>query len=778
MNKWESFTAVPRKFSAGEFAQPDAFYGPVYSWVWNAPVTEAGIREQIDEMARAGIRSFYVIPEPPEFRPTSMITTMTPEYLSPTFFERIRLAVEYGREQGMTVWIYDEGGWPSGSACGQVTKLRPDLASKRLASRTLTLNHAPYAPGEDVLAAFVGKKRIFAGETPETVTEFYLETVSDFIPDLLEPDTVPLFMELTHRRYAEALGDLLDSVVPCVFIDEPNIFMPEFPCDLPERFREEYGYDLLDHLYAVTDPAGGKPRADYCRLIGRLLTERLGKPIQDWCRARGLLFTGHLDKDHDLGQWVNAYAEPFASEKLLDLPGIDVIWNQIRPSDTCPVADGDPFFPRLAPSAASQSGRLLSLSETFGVYGNALTPEDMRWICNYQIVRGIQIMNPMIVPYGREGALAFGERPYFSREIPGHTHLTQWNRHMNRISYFMSLGLPEVSCALYLPTEESWNDPRVLESYRRTGMALEDRGLDFELIDRAGLEQATVENGLLKLGLARYRGVIVPEGVRLPGALAAKLAKLDEQFEAFAVSDQPSFKIRCRRFENEHYVMVFNQSTQTQTGTVKLDTDLPCYRAEAANGLLRPFANPLMLEAGEECLILVTAEPVAAVSEGSCVSVQAGRLLRCRQTMALILDEAGMHRDETHRELTPAADFAAMVGPAFSGEIAYTYEFDLDAPGRAILTVERLEHSAQVTVNGKDAGYLSLKPWRLEVAVQAGRNEIVLTVANRGGNRYGATDPYAWFDAPHIGPYNDREQVEERNCRDGGLDGVKLEIYQ
>ena len=46
MENWNSYLTEPRKFSPADFAVPDPFYGPVYSWVWNAPVDEQIIRNQ------------------------------------------------------------------------------------------------------------------------------------------------------------------------------------------------------------------------------------------------------------------------------------------------------------------------------------------------------------------------------------------------------------------------------------------------------------------------------------------------------------------------------------------------------------------------------------------------------------------------------------------------------------------------------------------------------------------------------------------------------------
>jgi len=41
---------------------------PAYAWLWNTQITKSEIRRQIDEMYENGIRAFYVLAEPPEFR--------------------------------------------------------------------------------------------------------------------------------------------------------------------------------------------------------------------------------------------------------------------------------------------------------------------------------------------------------------------------------------------------------------------------------------------------------------------------------------------------------------------------------------------------------------------------------------------------------------------------------------------------------------------------------------------------------------------------------------
>ena len=60
---------------------PPSRYSACYVWAWNAKITRDETERQIGEMLKAGIKAFCIIPEPKEFRPTSMKTYLEPEYL-------------------------------------------------------------------------------------------------------------------------------------------------------------------------------------------------------------------------------------------------------------------------------------------------------------------------------------------------------------------------------------------------------------------------------------------------------------------------------------------------------------------------------------------------------------------------------------------------------------------------------------------------------------------------------------------------------------------------
>ena len=89
-------------------------YHPAYAWLWNSTITKEGIRAQIEEMYEAGIRAFYIIGEPKEFRPDRRRTYLSPDYLSEAYVELVYYAFQVAEEQGMYTWLYNEGGFPSG----------------------------------------------------------------------------------------------------------------------------------------------------------------------------------------------------------------------------------------------------------------------------------------------------------------------------------------------------------------------------------------------------------------------------------------------------------------------------------------------------------------------------------------------------------------------------------------------------------------------------------------------------------------------------------------
>lgn len=535
------------RFSMAAFQNADTPFQPAYAWIWNDQIESAELRRRLDGLRRAGIRTVYVLPEPKNFRPERIRTFLEPDYLTDEFMRLVREAAEYALSIGMNVWMYDEGGWPSGGACGRTVEKHPRMIRKALCAREETLPaETAYVLKANDVAAFTAEngalRRVKPGERfPEkrTLTVYGVWLGEGWTTDSLQDGIGQAFVEETHERYAKFLGDLFPRV-PFMFTDEPGTGSFPWPDGFAEKFLSRFGYDLRDHLpalFSLSEDASGmdaRAREDYRALQGELFRANYMRPIHDWCRRNGVRFTGHLDIDHMTdGCMAHGYGTVLQQLREFDVPGVDVIWRQIDiPKDGKPACyEGNGFFERFASSAAAQTGGTLAVTESFGVYGASLTGKLARFVILHQLARGVNVFNFMCLSYTPKNALALVERPEYVEEMPGFFHLRGLNDFTARASWLMQLGAPAARAALYFPARDIWaggtRAKNAIDGFERLGQALERAQVDFDILDEEGLRMAARDGNALTLGLARYETVLVPRGATLSDALREKLRGVD-----------------------------------------------------------------------------------------------------------------------------------------------------------------------------------------------------------------------------------------------------------
>ena len=577
-------------FSLSSFQNADTAFQPAYAWIWNDQIETGELRRRLEGMRRAGIRTVYVLPEPKNFRPETMRTFLEPDYLTDDFMRLVREAAEYALSLGMNVWMYDEGGWPSGGACGRTVETHPRMLRKALVPRDERLPAGqPYAPGADDVAAFTlesgALRRVKSGEGfPEAraLTVYGVQLGEGWTTDSLQDGIGKAFVEKTHERYTRFLGDLFDRI-PFMFTDEPGTGRFPWPDGFAEKFLARFGYDLRDHLPALfnleEDVSGADARAreDYRALQGELFRDNYMKPIHDWCRQNGVCSTGHLDIDHLTdGCMAHGYGTVLQALREFDVPGVDVIWRQIDfPRDgRLACSEGNGFFERFASSAAAQTGGTLAVTESFGVYGASLTGELARFVILHQLVRGINVFNFMCMSYTPHNALSLVERPEWVEEMPGFFHLRGLNDFTARASWLMQLGKPAARTALYFPARDIWaggtRAKNAIARFEQLGQALERAQIDFDILDEEGLRMASRDGNALALGLARYEAVLVPDGSTLSDALREKLQNVDAPAKPVLLCDGPTLRARARELPGgETLVLVFNESDQPLRANVQ-----------------------------------------------------------------------------------------------------------------------------------------------------------------------------------------------------------------
>ena len=107
-------------------------------------------------------------------------------------------------------------------------------------------------------------------------------------------------------------------------------------------------------------------------------------------------------------------------------------------------------FPKYASSVAHQAGTPWSWTESFSAYVCALTLEEMKWITDFQFVRGINLLISGQALLSTKGHYMGSIRPMFGRENPVSATWT-YHAYTARLSYLLSLGRPVILAAILLP---------------------------------------------------------------------------------------------------------------------------------------------------------------------------------------------------------------------------------------------------------------------------------------------------------------------------------------
>lgn len=768
---------------------------PAYTWLWNTAITAEGIKKRIDEMYECGIRAFYVIGEPNNFRPTLRRTFLSPEYLSDKYVELLYYAYSYAEKKGMHTWLYNEGGFPSGMVCGKIRKDHPELAKKTLKITSVQLEKdEPYVPSPQALAAFVGEKRIREGDSfseETTVTEY---RHGDDNGNTIQTDNASfrnteLFLEYTHERLKKRFGDSMGSRITLMFDDEA--YMGEWTDGLEKLFYERYGYDIADYLpyvKEVIEPktiAQYRAKSDYCMLCGDLVRNNYFIPMRTWLRKNGMYSTGHLDKDHRSDNCIsNRYGNTMHTLRAFDVPGVDVIWSQIDyPTNGKNVEDGMEFFPRMASSAARQLGHSRCMSESLAVYGAHVTPDLMRYTVNYQAVRGISLFNFMVMSYGKENALPLQYRPSYIPENPSMNRLSEINEYTARLSHLLQESRAVIDTALYYPARSICAGGKLgkvaSDSFDMLGSYLEKQGVSFDIIDEELVKTATIVDGALVSEFVTYRNVIVPKCDLEQKDILDMLSGLHGIPTPCVERTHPCIQARRVAFDNgnEGY-FICNTGSETVIDTVSITTERCICKIDLFTGELCDLEYtqngthshiPLKLLRGEGLFLLLTDKKQNTkklpITETVCTLTDWSSFV----SRAYEIDGSSGIKNTYYTDGDRKAGLYEW-DHGFSGEVTYTCHLPTLDKGDYILSLGNVRHTATAYINGNKIGETTMPPYRIPF-IYCGEGELTVTVANTAANACSNADYFEKTDIRDVGPYHAKMTLKEQKEPGGGLLG-------
>lgn len=808
---------IKEKFDINSFASPDVSNAPVYVWVWNDICNRDVIDTQLAEMQCLGIRAFYILPEPRSFRPDSMPTYLEPDYLTEEYFELCAYTVKKAEALGMLCWIYDEGGWPSGGACGKVMQEHPEYARQEPVSyeRTFKAGDVYKKSTPDTLAAFLNNKEMiedgFQFTSDAVATEYVIKKVingNNDYPDLLNKEATERFIGITHEKYASALNDALGKSVTAVFTDEPKAPSRPFNEELAKKYEALYGESIIPYLPLIAQSVA--PTKENVHILyrwydlcSRMFCDNFLLPCKNWSNAHGVAFTGHLDKDHEPSGCIRGGGNfnLMRALRCFDIPGVDVIRRQLYPEDKASVRDDmnayNGFFPRYASSAAAQNGTKLAMSEIFGVAGVGLTYDIMRYTVGYQAVRGINIFNLFNFPLGRKGQLLAQELPIFTEKQVYCRYLKQFNRYMERLSYLSSLGERVCETGLYYPVHDfvgGINADAASETFDTLGRALEEKMVDFDIVDDDVIRSACgTDEGCIRIGTAKYRNIIIPEGAFVPEATqkildcfvkgGGKVLHSVSELKPVIHAEGTGLCAMHRKTENGDLFFLFRENGENEKYKIHLPSSRG-YLLDLEKGLLQsvePENNilELSLAVGETAVILLTDEVLNAVKKKSfsdSLDIQNGFVFS--KELELICNENGFENIK-HSDKAVAVglgDWTDFVGRAYSGSGAYEVSFTLPAEKvgkEGELDLGDVRYAAEVYLNGKALGTALMPPYRVEipVGVLEENNNLKIVVSNTSANWYISTDYFEKWTTKELSPYFEDELNYANDISYGGLYG-------
>lgn len=545
-------------------------------WFWNDDLDAETIRAQIADFQRHGVHGFVIHPR--VGLPRSL------GWMSEALLDFYEVAVEEAAKRGMKVILYDEAMYPSGSSCGQVVQANPDFQCRGLAVQELPDDRPPELPEGATLVAVVnrtGGGRIavidrkidsvirglhYVGEGPDEDTPP--------AADLLNPQAVAKFIELVYEGFARRLAEYFGRTIMGIFTDEPGLLgrcresglMPGTTGILAEVNRI-LGYDFTLHLAALwfdDEPDALRYRADYHRALLARLGETYYTPLHDWCEQHGLALMGHPEgPDH------------LASLRYFHVPGQDLVWRWVLPDQSTALEGPQSTQAKCSSSAMLHGGRRRNLNEYCGAYGHELTWDEMNWLSNWCIVRGVNFLIPHAFYYSMRGPRREERPPDVG---PNAIWWTRYKEYADACRRLCWINTDSVHVCRVAILGHAFALP-----WRAAKVCYESQ-LDFNYVEERLLrEEAVVDASGIRLGAMHY-DVLVVDDPAMEEGMGRVMDRLAASGRLLAYSDgetdgglraglsawnlpevsvepaTPSLRVRHVIKEGLHYFMLFNET--------------------------------------------------------------------------------------------------------------------------------------------------------------------------------------------------------------------------
>ena len=443
------------------FKNPPKQYYPTPFWHLNGEMTNEGIVQQMtDAKLKANFNGVTVLP----------VGNTLPDFLSEAYFKKFGFILETAKKLDVNVILYDDTGFPSGNAGGQLEKQFPQDVRKTLEKSEVIRNGPGFwkspLPAGKLMAAvamnvetleridlegFINERNILEWKVPKgdwRIMFFSCNTATfwkSFFPvDYLDTSAVNHFMSLTYDKYAEHFSSYFGNTIQLTFFDDVGFLRTErtWTNGFNEKFKEINGFDPAVYYPALwydIGPETEAARVAFFNTRSELMAEGYPKMVTKWTKKYGLKNTGHPPGNYGI-QPVDMSGDIFKFYRYTDLPLADLIIDYGRGRDGF----------KLISSAADLYDRPITATEIYGALKEDIVDSLMLYRALMEIeARGISF----VIPHGMwydpsKVSISPLVSPYSKKLAPG---LPKYSDYVGRTCFMLQGGRRVADIALLYP---------------------------------------------------------------------------------------------------------------------------------------------------------------------------------------------------------------------------------------------------------------------------------------------------------------------------------------
>lgn len=553
------------------FKNPTSEYRGAPFWSWNCKVTKEMIDKQIEVYHQMGVGGFTI----------HCRTGLETPYMSEEFLDLVAYCNERAKEKGMLCYLYDEDRYASGAAGGVVTenvrfRQRAMFLSQRLQEEMCDSQdeyEAQIDAGDKPRGYYLTSYRvvldtdgylqeyqqvdregnskeasvIYGARSRESDTEAYTQKIwhayvklakespwfnDQTYIDVFNQEAVEYFIQVTHQKYYDKLGEDFGKSIPSIFTDEPQMSgkfafsTPDadkdatlsYTDDMNETYEKEFGIPLLsivpEVLWELPEGRVSVHRYHYHDHLAERFACAFPDTIASWCEEHKIALTGHYMSERTLYSQTLALSEAMRLYRSMQIPGIDILCDAKEITTA-----------KQAISVARQYGRDAVSSELYGVTHWDADFKTYKLQGDWQAALGVTNRVHHLTFMSMEGEAKRDWPASIGYQSPWYPKFSYVEDHFARLNTVLTRGIPQVHVAVVHPIESYWISfgpnsqtqacrDQLDENYENLMKWLLYGTIDFDLLSESlfpsQCEKLPDSNQLL-VGKMQYNTVLIPD---------------------------------------------------------------------------------------------------------------------------------------------------------------------------------------------------------------------------------------------------------------------------